>query len=126
MIRRELAAGIALGALLAAIGVTRNQVWQAVEVSRLFLAARKKLVSGLRAGKAMKCERLIASRKWLTFAFSMMFVGSDCRFGRLKPLGEFMKPEEARIDALRKHPDCGYAEVYDGSVLMIGLGPILV
>jgi len=37
-----------------------------------------------------------------------------------------MKPEEARIDALRKHPDCGWAEVYDGSKLMIGLGPILV
>lgn len=52
--------------------------------------------------------------------------GTGCRFGRLKPHGEFMKPEEARIDALRKHPDCGWAEVYDGSKLMIGLGPILV
>jgi hypothetical protein len=56
----------------------------------------------------------------------MMLVGCGCRFGRLKPHGEFMKPEEARIDALQKHPDCGWAEVYDGSVLMIGLGPILV
>jgi hypothetical protein len=37
-----------------------------------------------------------------------------------------MKPEESRIDALRRHPDCKYVEVYDGSVLMIGLGPILV
>jgi hypothetical protein len=56
----------------------------------------------------------------------MMFVSTGCRFGRLKPHGEFMKLEEARIDALRKHPDCGYAEVYYRSVLTIGLGSILV
>ena len=35
-----------------------------------------------------------------------------------------MKFEGARLDALRKHPDCEYAEVLDGSKLL--LGPILV
>jgi hypothetical protein len=35
-----------------------------------------------------------------------------------------MKFEEARLDALRKHLDCEYAEVLDGSELL--LGPILV
>ena len=38
--------------------------------------------------------------------------------------GERMKFEEARLDALRKHPDCEYAEVLDGSTLL--LGPVIV
>ena len=42
----------------------------------------------------------------------------------LQHYGERMKFEEAHHDALRKHPDCEYAEVLDGSGLL--LGPILV
>ena len=34
--------------------------------------------------------------------------------------GKLMKSEEARLDALQKHSDCAYAEVYDGSELLLG------
>jgi hypothetical protein len=41
-----------------------------------------------------------------------------------QPYGKRMKFEEARFAALQKHPDCEYAEVSDGSKLL--LVPILV
>jgi hypothetical protein len=43
----------------------------------------------------------------------------SCRVVR-RAQGELMKSEEARLDALRKHPDCTYAEVDDGSELLLG------
>jgi hypothetical protein len=42
----------------------------------------------------MKWRAFDCIKKWSKCAFSMLFAGTGCRFGRLKPDGQFMKPRK--------------------------------
>ena len=83
--------------------------------------------------RAARTRRIYRERNGGNYVQELRFANIARKYNtcRLKPgcrlvlhHGERMKFEEARLDALRKHPDCEYAEVSDGSTLL--LGPVIV
>ena len=84
--------------------------------------------------RAARARRIYREGNGGNYVLEVSFANTACKYSSyrlkpscssvLQPYGKRMKFEQARFAALQKHPDCEYAEVSDGSKLL--LGPVLV